>query len=786
MTRITKQSQAALQTLAPQNKSDKLDQIASPYNTRLQSRLNQTSGAAMNDPEAGKSLDKIAGQKKVSSRFVDKMDIDSKNADGLSDTESDSDYVDNGSGVESDDEMTEAPEGSGGSQSSGSTSDAEEVESDDEVDMAADEGQVIDLEQMIQQIVATAAAADNYLNLIDDKNTFLSSVGVELNDDGSLEHMKNQERADKMWDDFKTFNSTQCDVILSVDRMDLSELMSKIHVDPKLESKQKRQLLNFCTNLGEAIQDIKNKDLEFKQKVADLNAKGLPSDDLLRINTGDLTKAMNILKDTQSALQSVGHSLKLDNLQVALKSGLKVEQAQKNFPITFKDVMGIDEVKVELQEIVNFLKDPKSFSALGARIPKGVLLSGPPGTGKTLLAKAVAGEAGVPFMSVSGSNFVEEYVGVGAKRVRDLFQQAASHDKCILFIDEIDAVGGKRSSGSNSNAEREQTLNQLLTELDGFTGRSGTIVMAATNRPDMLDGALMRPGRFDRDIAVPLPTVNGREAILKLHAAKRKVDDKVDFNATARRTSGFSGAELENLLNEAALIAGRAGKKAIEQSDIELAFDKMIMGMEMPSFHMSEKNKLNTAYHEAGHAIASYMSKETNEVYKITIIPHGRSLGATHYLTPEDDTSVSYAGLKSKLCSLLGGRIAEEILCGHEGVTTGASNDLERASAIARQMVTEWGFAKSLGPVTFKDSHGNQAPVSAQTAQLIDDEVKNLVVEAETNARKILTTHKDKLDAVAAVLMDKETIDQSEFFGIMQAPAKGTPVAQGAMKDLMA
>ena len=314
MTRITKQSQAALQTFAPQNKSDKLDNIASPYNTRLQSRLNQTKGAAMNDPDAGKSLDKIAGQKKVSSRFVDKMDIDSKNTDGLSDTESDSDYVDNGSGVESDDEMTEAPEGGDGSQSSGSTSDAEEIESEaEEENMESGEGQVIDLEQMIQQIVATAAAADNYLNLIDDKNTFLSSIGVELNDDGSLEHMNNQQRADKMWDDFKTFNSTQCDVILSVDRMDLSELMSKIHVDPKLDSKQKRQLLNSCTNLGEAIQDIKNKDLEYKQKVADLNSKGLPSDELLRINTGDLTKAMNILKDTQSALQSVGHSLKLDN-----------------------------------------------------------------------------------------------------------------------------------------------------------------------------------------------------------------------------------------------------------------------------------------------------------------------------------------------------------------------------------------------------------------------------------------------------------------------------------------
>jgi len=408
-------------------------------------------------------------------------------------------------------------------------------------------------------------------------------------------------------------------------------------------------------------------------------------------------------------------------------------------------------------------------------MPRGVLLSGPPGTGKTLLARAVANEAGVPFMSVTGSDFVEMYVGVGAQRVRELFQQANSHEACIVFIDELDAIGAKRSTRSDGGGqEHNQTLNQLLTAMNGFSDRSGVVVMAATNLPESLDPALTRPGRFDRNIAIPLPTISGREAILKLHGSKKKMADAINYNAIARRTTGFSGAELAGLIKSAVDIATRAGKTQIEQVDLESAYDRSIMGMEQPSFRMSDKNRLNTAYHESGHAIVSYLLADHDPVYKVTIMPRGLSLGATHYMPDEDTSSISLRQLKGNLCSLMGGRIAEELLLGDDGVTTGASNDLERASSIARKMVTKWGFSKALGPVVFgTDSSGK---ISSRTAEIIDQQVKEILVEAESSARDLLTKNRDKLDAMAQSLLKFEEIDAHQVCAIMNPSSMPTQV----------
>lgn len=629
------------------------------------------------------------------------------------------------------------------------------------------------LSELVDFLTGNAGRAS--LNLINDKASFLESIGINFSPiDQTKETNDQRSKADKLWENFRDFNSSQVDLMLGIDQFSISVIKAKIHTDPRLETKDKQQLLGACEKLSSTIKDFKEKDKLFQEIKGSRELRGGSADDMLRMNAGVLARGISTLKDTQAKLQSAGYSLHLDNLDVAMKSGLQVQQNNQNrSTVKFANVVGIDEAKAELQEIVSFLKDPIAFTKLGARIPKGVLLSGPPGTGKTLLAKAVAGEAGVPFFSVSGSAFVEEYVGVGAKRVRDLFQQAKAHDACILFIDEIDAVGGRRNSrGDGSGREHDQTLNALLVEMDGFSARSGVIVMGATNRPDMLDSALKRPGRFDRNIAIPVPNVNGREAILKLHSQTRAFSPNVDFNAIARRTTGYSGADLENLINEAALLAGRAQKARIEQSDLELAHDKLMMGVETPSLRMSEKNRLNTAYHEAGHAIVSYLLQEQEHdvVYKVTILPRGWSLGATHYLPPEDTTSISYRKLRGDLCSLMGGRVAEEILLGEDGVTTGASNDLQRAASMARRMVTEWGFSKVLGPVAFRDEQGQSAKISEKTSEIIDAEVKRLITEAEAFARAALTTNRDKLDAMAQALLKHETIDQKQVSDIMSAP----------------
>jgi cell division protease FtsH len=445
--------------------------------------------------------------------------------------------------------------------------------------------------------------------------------------------------------------------------------------------------------------------------------------------------------------------------------------------VTFADVAGIEEAKEELSEIVDFLKDPSKFQRLGGRIPKGVLMVGSPGTGKTLLAKAIAGEAKVPFFTISGSDFVEMFVGVGASRVRDMFEQAKKQAPCIIFIDELDAVGRHRGAGmGGGHDEREQTLNQLLVEMDGFEGNEGVIVIAATNRPDVLDPALLRPGRFDRQVVVPLPDIRGRELILKVHMRKVPLSDDVEPAIIARGTPGFSGADLANLVNEAALFAARENNRVVEMEHFEKAKDKIMMGAERRSLVMSEEEKLNTAYHEAGHAIVGYLMPEHDPVYKVTIIPRGRALGVTMYLPEEDRYSTSKQRLESSISTLFGGRIAEEIINGPEGVTTGASNDIERATEIARNMVTKWGLSDRLGPLTYSEEEGEvflgrsvtqHKQVSDETAHVIDVEVRKIIDTNYARAEEILKTNVEKLHAMAKALMKYETIDQSQVKDIM-------------------
>lgn len=783
------------------------NQSPHPYNTRLQARLRADAGA-MNDPRmVDYLLDGVEpnqDHESVSPRVNQFIEGASSNGSSSSSESSEAQSsIDNSEEMDSEevhsadlstqeDSEMESEKFESASLDSNEVSHNQEMASEEvaseeeslEKGTAEEEPVVhIDIGELVKHLMGSGqGSGSNSLDSIRDKTTFLESVGINLTGANQFSQGQEQiEKSEKMWQDFRNFNSSQLDLILSLDRFEISGIMAKIHVDSKVSSGKKSQLLTACNKLNSLVQGFKTIDERFKG-AADFREMNNVSDaELLRINAGELARGMALLTDTQSLLQSVGYSLQLDNLEVAMKSGLQVHRSSQDSKITFDDVVGIDEAKAELQEIVAYLKNPQSFTQLGARIPKGVLLSGSPGTGKTLLAKAVAGEAGVPFFSVSGSAFVEEFVGVGAKRVRELFQQANSHESCILFIDELDAVGGKRNARNDGGGqEHDQTLNQLLTEMDGFTGRSGVIVMAATNRPDILDSALKRPGRFDRNIPIPLPTVNGREAILKLHAKKRAVDPSVDFNALARRTSGYSGAELENLINEAALLAGRDSKTLIGQKDLEAAHDKLIMGVEVSSFHMSEKNRLNTAYHESGHAIVSYLLEEHDPVYKVTIMPRGFSLGATHYLPDEDDTSISFRKLKGQLCSLMGGRVAEEILLGEDGVTTGASNDLKRASSLARKMVMEWGFSKELGPVTFRGEDGMPSVMSTHTSQMIDQEVKKIIIEAETSARDVLLKNRDKLDAMAALLMEKETIDQNDVTAIMSAISRRSSTGDGS------
>ena len=446
--------------------------------------------------------------------------------------------------------------------------------------------------------------------------------------------------------------------------------------------------------------------------------------------------------------------------------------------ITFGDVAGVDEAKSELSEIVDFLKDPSKFQRLGGKIPSGVLMVGPPGTGKTLLAKAIAGEAKVPFFTISGSDFVEMFVGVGASRVRDMFDQAKKQAPCIIFIDELDAVGRHRGAGlGGGHDEREQTLNQLLVEMDGFEGNEGIIVIAATNRPDVLDPALLRPGRFDRQVVVPLPDIRGRELILKVHMRKVPLDEDVIPSFIARGTPGFSGADLANLVNEAALFAARENKRVVSMEHFEKAKDKIMMGAERRSMVMSEEEKLNTAYHEAGHAIVGYEVPEHDPVYKVTIIPRGRALGVTMYLPEEDRYSMSKQRLQSSISSLFGGRIAEEMIHGAMGVTTGASNDIERATEIARSMVTKWGFSERLGPLTYSEDDGEiflgrsvtkHKQVSDETAHAIDEEVRIIIDTAYELAKTILDDKVDKLHAMAKALIKYETIDLGQIKDIME------------------
>jgi cell division protease FtsH len=455
------------------------------------------------------------------------------------------------------------------------------------------------------------------------------------------------------------------------------------------------------------------------------------------------------------------------------RARLLTEERKK---ITFSDVAGIDEAKEEVAEIIEFLKDPRKFQKLGGRIPKGVLIVGPPGTGKTLLAKAIAGEAGVPFFSISGSDFVEMFVGVGASRVRDLFEQGKKHAPCIIFIDEIDAVGRLRGAGlGGGHDEREQTLNQLLVEMDGFDTTEGVILIAATNRPDVLDPALLRPGRFDRQIVVNRPDLRGRTEILKVHTKKVPVAPDVELEKIARGTPGFSGADLENLVNEAALWAARQNKKSVESVDFEMAKDKVLMGVERKSLILSDDEKRITAYHEAGHALMAKLLPGTDPVHKVTIIPRGRALGMTMQLPTDDRHNYSKEFLYNTLAILLGGRVAEELVLRH--ITTGAGNDLERATDLARKMVCEWGMSEKLGPLTFgkKDEEiflgreiATRRDFSEQVALEIDHEVKRLVTENYERTKRMLTEHMGTLKALAEALLEKEVLDSPEIDLIVQ------------------
>ena len=453
---------------------------------------------------------------------------------------------------------------------------------------------------------------------------------------------------------------------------------------------------------------------------------------------------------------------------------------------SFADVAGVDEAKQDVQELVEFLQDPGKFQKLGGRIPSGILMVGQPGTGKTLLARAIAGEAKVPFFSISGSDFVEMFVGVGASRVRDMFDQAKKQSPCIIFIDEIDAVGRHRGAGlGGGHDEREQTLNQLLVEMDGFDGNDGVIVIAATNRPDVLDPALLRPGRFDRQVVVSLPDIRGREQILKVHMRKVPLSDNVEPSVIARGTPGFSGADLANLVNEAALFAARQDRRSVAMEQFEQAKDKIMMGAERKSMVMSEEEKRNTAYHEAGHCVVAYLVPEHDPTYKVTIIPRGQALGVTMFLPEEDRYSISKRALFSKISALFGGRIAEELTLGPDGITTGAANDIQNATLMAKKMVTRWGLSEKLGPLMYSEeseevflgmSTGTpKFQVSSKTAALIDEEVRSIIDHCYATAYDLLTKNRELLDLMAESLLEYETIDKSQIDEIMAGRKPSPP-----------
>jgi cell division protease FtsH len=461
---------------------------------------------------------------------------------------------------------------------------------------------------------------------------------------------------------------------------------------------------------------------------------------------------------------------------------------EKHGRVTFEDVAGVDEAKEELQEIVEFLRDPQKFQRLGGKIPKGALLVGPPGTGKTLIARAVAGEANVPFFTISGSDFVEMFVGVGASRVRDMFEQAKKNAPCIVFIDEIDAVGRHRGAGlGNGNDEREQTLNQLLVEMDGFEANEGIIIIAATNRPDVLDPALLRPGRFDRQVVVPNPDIIGREKILKVHMRKVPLAPDVNARTIARGTPGFSGADLANLVNEAALLAARRGRRVVTMREFEDAKDKVMMGAERRSMVMSEDEKKLTAYHEGGHALVAFNVPSTDPVHKATIIPRGRALGMVMQLPEGDKLSMSRQQMHSRLAILMGGRVAEEVIFGHDAVTSGASSDIDAATKLARAMVTRWGMSEKLGPLAYGDAQeevflgyqmGQKNENSAQTKQIIDAEVRAIVEGGYNKAREIIEAKRDELEIIAQGLLEYETLSGDELKGLLKGdkPNREEPV----------
>jgi len=461
--------------------------------------------------------------------------------------------------------------------------------------------------------------------------------------------------------------------------------------------------------------------------------------------------------------------------------------SDKSVKVTFADVAGVEEAKAEVEEIIDFLKDPSKFSKLGGKIPKGVLLVGAPGTGKTLLAKAIAGEAGVPFFSISGSDFVEMFVGVGASRVRDLFEQGKKNAPCIMFIDEIDAVGRHRGAGlGGGHDEREQTLNQLLVEMDGFEGTEGVIILAATNRPDVLDPALLRPGRFDRQVVVPNPDVNGRKQILGVHTKKIPLAEGVKLDVIARGTPGFSGADLANLVNEAALLAARKNKELVDMSDFEFAKDKVLMGTERKSMILSEEEKRNTAYHEAGHTLVAKLTPGTDPIHKVSIIPRGRALGITQQLPEDDRYTMSRDLVEKTLAVLLGGRAAEEIAL--DSITTGAGNDIERATELARKMVCDWGMSDKMGPLSFGKKEeqiflgreiAQHRDYSEQTAQEIDEEVTRIVKKAQEAARTILVENRDLLERLAAELLDRETLSGDDVERLIKGERSGKAPQDG-------
>ncbi|MGR8930268.1 MAG: ATP-dependent zinc metalloprotease FtsH [Gammaproteobacteria bacterium] len=486
----------------------------------------------------------------------------------------------------------------------------------------------------------------------------------------------------------------------------------------------------------------------------------------------------------QSAMMSGGR----DGQMGFGKSRAKLME-EDQVKVRFKDVAGVEEAKADVVEMVDFLKDPSKYEALGGKIPRGVLMVGPPGTGKTLLARAIAGEAGVPFFSISGSDFVEMFVGVGASRVRDMFEQAKKRAPCIIFIDEIDAVGRQRGGGNMGNDEREQTLNQLLVEMDGFSGNEGIIVIAATNRADILDKALLRPGRFDRQVQVGLPDIKGREQILKVHGDRVPLADDVSITDLARGTPGFSGAELANLINEGALFAARNNKRQVTMADLDKARDKMIMGAEKRTMVMSKEDLLMTAYHEAGHAIVGRLVPDHDPVYKVSIMPRGGALGITMFLPERDQYSASKDKLESQIASLFGGRVAEEMIYGKNKVTTGASNDIMRATQLARNMVTKWGLSDRLGPMDYGDSEGGymgpQAkPMSEKMAQTIDEEIRMVIDSNYKRAETILKDNMEILHNMAHALLDWETIDKYQIDELMHGKMIAPPEPEPEMPEI--